>query len=77
MTGDGLGAVQLTLRFSSLDLNDTIVNWGEMDTLTAGINWHFNPNTRAMLNYVYADVETPAGSDFEAHTVQGRIQVDF
>ena len=77
MTGDGLGAVQLTLRFSSLDLNDTIVNWGEMGTLTAGINWHFNPNTRAMLNYVSADVETPAGSDFEAYTVQGRIQVDF
>ena len=77
LSGDGPGAIQLALRYSSLDLNDGPVAGGEMDTITAGINWHLNPNTREMLNYIYADVEPGAGADFDAHIVQGRLQIDF
>ncbi|MDA7645079.1 porin [Verrucomicrobia bacterium] len=77
LTGEGLGAIQIALRYSSLDLNDSVVTGGEMDTITTGLNWHLNPNTRAMLNYIYADVESGVGTDFAAHTVQGRLQIDF
>lgn len=77
LTGEGLGALQIALRYSSIDLNDSVVTGGEMDTITAGLNWHLNPNTRAMLNYIYADVDTGTGTDFGAHTVQGRLQIDF
>jgi phosphate-selective porin OprO/OprP len=77
LSGEGLGAVQVALRYSSLNLNDSVVTGGEMDTITAGLNWHLNPNTRAMFNYIYADVETGAGTDFGAHAVQGRLQIDF
>ncbi len=44
------------------------VRGGEMDTISPGVNWHFNANTRAMFNYIYADVETGAGADGGIHT---------
>jgi len=77
LSGSGIGAVQLALRYSSLDLNNSVVAGGKMDTITAGLNWHLTPSTRAMFNYIYADVETNAGTDVNAHIVQGRLQVDF
>lgn len=68
--GSGWGAWEVALRYSALDLES------ESDRLadvTAGLNWYLNPNTRVMLNYVYADVDD-GGS---ANIVQSRFQVDF
>ena len=36
----GSGAIQLVVRFDTLDLNDNAINGGEMDTLIFGANWH-------------------------------------
>lgn len=32
---------------------------GNQRDLTVGHNWYLNPNTRMMMNYIYADVESP------------------
>jgi len=56
-TGWGLGAWELGLRYSDVDLEDASVIGGEMDDITVGINWYLNPNARVMFNYVLVDLE--------------------
>ena len=73
MVDGGFGAVQLTARYSSIDLTDGAIEGGEMDDITLGVNWYLNPNTRVMLNYVNADVDGVG----EADIVQMRFQIDF
>jgi len=71
----GWGAWQLAARYSHLDLEDDLVNGGELDSVTAGVNWYLNPNTRVMLNYVFADADKKY--EGEADILQMRFQVDF
>ncbi|MBN1918761.1 MAG: porin [Verrucomicrobia bacterium] len=73
MVDGGMGAVQLTARYSSIDLTDGTIEGGEMDDITLGANWYLNPNTRIMLNYVNSDVSGVG----EADIVQMRFQIDF
>jgi phosphate-selective porin OprO/OprP len=49
----GWGAWEVGLRYDFLDLAGGGVNGGVSHGLTAGVNWHLNPNMRVMLNYVY------------------------
>ncbi|MFQ5481573.1 MAG: OprO/OprP family phosphate-selective porin [Nitrospinaceae bacterium] len=68
----GLGAWQLAVRYSAIDLNDEndpnftgaaggiATAGGDQEDVTAGLNWHLNNNTRFMLNYVNADIENSA-----------------
>jgi phosphate-selective porin OprO/OprP len=51
-----MGAIELTARYSELDLSDEAVNAGRLDTTTLGVNWYLNPNTRVMLNYVLKQI---------------------
>jgi phosphate-selective porin OprO/OprP len=82
-SGNGPGAIELALRFSAIDLTDSGAEGGEMWDITTGVNWHLNPNTRVMLNYVHAEVEdrlTGAGGgidDSDGDIVQVRFQLDF
>ncbi len=71
--GGGTGAVELALRYSSIDLSDAGVAGGELDDITVGVNWHLNPNTRVMANYVRADLDSVG----EADVFQMRFQLDF
>jgi phosphate-selective porin OprO/OprP len=71
----GPGAWQIAARYSHLDLEDADINGGELDTVTAGLNWYLNPNTRVMLNYVFADADDRY--DGEANILQTRFQVEF
>lgn len=89
-TGWGLGAWELALRYSDIDLEDASVIGGEMDDITVGLNWYLNTNTRVMFNYVAVDLErditypNPPGSgvtkdfydgDYDAYMM--RFQVFF
>jgi len=78
---NGPGAIELALRFASIDLTDSGAAGGEMWDLTAGVNWYLNPNTRVMLNYVHAEVDdrgTGGGLDSaEGDIFQTRFQIDF
>ena len=80
-TDGGSGALELAVRVSNLDLNDTGagINGGELDDLTVGANWYLNPSTRVMLNWVTADISGGllGDADADADAVQARFQVDF
>ncbi|MGK7344937.1 MAG: OprO/OprP family phosphate-selective porin [Candidatus Nitrospinota bacterium M3_3B_026] len=71
--GSGAGALEAALRFSSVDLEDGGIEGHEVTTVTAGVNWYLNPNTRVMLNYVSAD-QADVGT---ATGFMTRFQVDF
>jgi phosphate-selective porin OprO/OprP len=78
--GKGIGAIELTARYSHLDLNDEAIRGGKLDDITLGINWYLNPNTRIMLNYVHADVDqanTGNINDGNADLASMRFQIDF
>jgi len=69
----GFGAVELTFRYSYVDLTDKDLKGGEMGDITAGLNWYLNPATRFTFNYIYSDVKTLG----KANIYQARLQVAF
>jgi phosphate-selective porin OprO/OprP len=46
------GMWQVGLRYDTLDLNNSGVFGGKMNTVTAGVNWYLRSNFKLMLNYV-------------------------
>ena len=76
----GMGAWEVAARISNVDLNDSGITGGELDDCTLGLNWHLNPHTRIMWNYVRADAEDvggTAGTDGDADIFMMRFQIDF
>lgn len=67
------GAWELAVRYSRLDLDDQDIRGGELQDITVGLNWHLNPNTRVMCNYVWAD-ESEVG---DANFLLFRFQFEF
>ncbi|THF71798.1 MAG: porin [Methylophaga nitratireducenticrescens] len=52
--GDGgIGAWEVAMRYSSLDLNDGGINGGEADSMTLGLNWYPVPMLRFSADYVH------------------------
>jgi len=80
----GWGAWELATRFSNLDLNDSGINGGEIDTFSAGINWYANPHVRFMANYVNVlnldgglNLDGKNNDAQEPDLVEFRAQLDF
>ena len=76
----GMGAWQIALRFSSLDLTDGSVIGGEEQNITAGLNWYATPNMRFMANYTQViDVDRPGNihDGDEPGVFQVRAQVHW
>ena len=69
----GPGAWELKARYSGLDLSDKDITGGELDNISAGLNWYLNPNTRIMWDYVHADKDNIG----EADMLMMRLQFDF
>ncbi|MBW2616272.1 MAG: porin, partial [Deltaproteobacteria bacterium] len=81
-SGSGLGAWEVALRYSCIDLNDGDIQGGEEENFTAGLNWYLNPNVRFMFNYIFAHVEdSNAGTQFlragNTNIFQMRFQINF
>lgn len=73
---DSMGAIEVAVRYSTLDLEDETVNGGEESNVTAGVNWYVNPHMRLMANYVHVDADpNDIGIDEEIHIGQARIQL--
>ncbi|MFP3939367.1 MAG: OprO/OprP family phosphate-selective porin [Thermoanaerobaculia bacterium] len=71
--GQGAGAWEVAVRYSTIDLTDGTVSGGEQSDITAAVNWYLNPVTRLMLNFVRADVDDVGEADF----FLVRWQIDF
>jgi len=72
----GVGAWELALRYSQIDLNDGTILGGEEENITLGLNWYVNPLIRFMANVVLIDTDPVAGNE-DATAFQMRAQIDF
>ena len=72
-SGGGRGAWEVNARYSELDLNDGGITGGELDNITAGLNWYLNPNTKIMWDYIHADKDRIGQADI----FMMRLQFDF
>ena len=70
------GAWELAARFSTLDLDDTDILGGEVDTFTVGVNYYMTRDLRFTANYIMAD-STMAGIDDDPNTLQLRVRLTF
>ena len=74
----GMGAWQLAVRFSSVDLNDNDITGGEAENLSLGVNWFATNNIRMSANYVdVLNVKGGSADGDEPAAVQVRAQVEF
>jgi len=80
----GKGAWELTARWSYLDLDDaglTGADRGQLNDVTVGVNWYWNPYTRLMFNWVHpiGDYVVPNGgfNDATGDIIAMRLQLDF
>ena len=69
----GPGAIQVAARVSGIDLSDAWTRGGELRGYALGVNWHLNPNTRIMIDFVQADRDRMGPYRF----LGMRFQVDF
>lgn len=72
----GKGALELAVRYSTIDLNDRPIDGGDMDDWTIGVNWYPNPNIRFSFNYITVDSDKAGISD-SPDVFQVRAQVAF
>jgi len=74
----GLGAWEVALRYSRLDLTDESIRGGEMSDVTFGLNWYLNPSVRFMFNYVNSDLDDRAAApDGDVDSFMSRFQFEF
>ena len=68
----GWGAVELSARYSSLDLTDGLIDGGEMDILSFGANWWLTPLFNVNLNYRFI-TNDQGGLSGDVQGVMGRV----
>ena len=71
--GEGWGAWETALRYSTLDLTDRAIQGGRLSNVTAAANWYLNPVARVMFNYVFGDLHEVG----KTHALVTRIQLNF
>ena len=54
--GTGWGAWQVALRYSYADFNDRDIAGGIAESVTFGLNWLWNANTRLQFNYINGNI---------------------
>ncbi len=76
LRGGGLGALELGVRYSHVDLSDGPVRGGVMDLGTIGLNWYWNPHVKMKFNYITGGVHG-GSQNGRLHVLQARFEVDF
>lgn len=70
------GMWQVGLRYDTMDLNDSGVLGGKMNTWTAGVNWYWRSNFKFMVDYVKVN-STRQGVNDDPNIVEARAQFYF
>ena len=70
----GFGALELSARYSTLDLDDGPVHGGKMDVFSAGLIWHPIRETQFHLQWSHAKY---TGWDVETRSEWGRSETDI
>ena len=71
------GAIELAVRYGTLDLVDAGVDGGTEESLGVGVNWYVTPKIRAMLSHQRIDAER-GGRDLDAPSLTMlRMQASF
>jgi len=83
----GLGAWEVAMRWSYLDLTDRQIRGGDMENITFGLNWFVNANCKCVFNYIHIQADSRKtrggvidGNELIASTTDAygiRCQVDF
>ena len=74
----GIGAWELALRYSTIDLSDSGIIGGEMDNVTLGLNWFPAPGLRVSANYIkMLEMDGGVHDNEEADIMQLRAQWGF
>jgi phosphate-selective porin OprO/OprP len=66
------GALEVVGRVSTIDLNDGLVEGGQLTDISAALNWYLNPTTRVELNYIYASPKNQGAANIFLLRVQYR-----
>jgi len=79
--GKKYGDLELAIRYDFLDLNDfeSEIYGGSAEGYTVGLNYHFNPNVKFMMNYVYNNNDRYAngkGKLYVGHDADGNLTKD-
>ena len=69
----GTGMWQLGLRYDTVDLDDGSVLGGQMDIITAGVNYYWRSNYKVALNYVNVSSDRRDVSD-DPSILEARLQ---
>jgi phosphate-selective porin OprO/OprP len=70
------GALELALRYSELDLNDSPIYGGRESDWTLGANWYINRYLKLQANYVHAQ-SSRRNLVVDPNVVEARAQVQF
>ncbi len=68
----------MAFRYSAVDLNDSGINRGQLQTVTTGLNSYLNPNTKVLFNYIWARSDVPGPTvDGDANLFGMRFHIAF
>jgi phosphate-selective porin len=73
---DGLGALELGVRYSFADLNDGNIHGGSLHTFSLELNWYLAERRRILFNFVRAQVEDGI-ADAPIYFFQMRLQLEL
>ncbi len=71
---NGWGAWEVAVRYSTLDANDSLLEAGEMDIWSAGLNWWLTPLLHVGVDYRYITLDK-GGLDGVSHGINTRVLV--
>ena len=69
---NGWGAWEISTRFSNIDANDGLLDAGDMDIWSAGVNWWLTPYFNVNLNYRYITLDQ-GGVEGTSQGINSRI----
>ena len=75
LTQGGMGAWELAVRASTLNLSDSGINGGKANSYTFGINWYMTSFVKSMVNIIHVDSEGPSSEDY--NLIGARLQLEF